>query len=317
MSQFIFVPSFIAKRTDIDMSEKYLFGLIAGLADDNGTYCSATNKELAEKMQYSDRGMRKILEKLVTMGLVVRDFNGPNNTRRLMVWAGATKPYTPLPPQPPLDELYTIKDESVREELQCQGGTPVPGWHSSSPPNNNKDIKYINDNSVKYVKDNNVKYVITDNMENKEEGSMVQAPMVHSTNVPLPPGQVYKETKKLSTGTKRKVVNEPSPYADIAYLKEMKPDEVDRISTEYNISIDTVELEAKKALNWLEGNGKKQKSYKQFFNNWIINAITWAKDRGRTLPIRSEKKVVPNGIPADIQERLDTIDWSEKEEENW
>jgi len=56
----------------------------------------------------------------------------------------------------------------------------------------------------------------------------------------------------------------------IKYLQEMPPEEKTRLGKEFpGLDID---LEIRKALNWLESNGKSKKNYRRFFDNWLIEA---------------------------------------------
>lgn len=56
----------------------------------------------------------------------------------------------------------------------------------------------------------------------------------------------------------------------INYLREMRPEEKERLGKEFT-GLD-IDLEIRKALNWLKSNGKSKKDYRHFFDNWLIEA---------------------------------------------
>lgn len=64
----------------------------------------------------------------------------------------------------------------------------------------------------------------------------------------------------------------------LKYLQEMLPEERERLVKEFP-GID-VDLEARKALNWLKANGKAKKDYKRFFDNWLIKSKEGQSRRG-------------------------------------
>src|SRR5271157_2956057 len=123
-------PAFIASHKSFSISEKYVFGILNSLMQKQG-YCRATNREIAEEAQITERCVRKYLKKYVDYGLAfVRiDNKNPDNRRRRKIWSietWATRKIT--------EEVYgkeeEIQKENSMEQAFLAGGTGVPGSSS-------------------------------------------------------------------------------------------------------------------------------------------------------------------------------------------
>lgn len=288
----------------ISIQDKLMYGIIYGLSNETG-YCWASNKYLGVLIERDERTVRRIVTKLCDAGLLAREENrgsrDPERTRRLSPLVRAEDIHD-FPPQPPLDELYIKSEELGREDNFVLSDRTD---RTKLSTNNNINLYNLNNNNIGTLG------TLDNNGDIEENDNSILDTKAHRLQEPL-----YSGNKEPSRTKRAKRVNEPKEHNKKEYLSEMKQEELERIAKMYNVDMERVEWERQKAVRWLELKGTHKSDYRRFFENWIQRLVDQAHERGTPLP-EFKKKVRGPGIPAEIQERLNNIDWSKTEEEEW
>jgi len=86
---FIIIPAYIAKKKNLNTTDKYIFGLIFGLSSKTG-FCWATNEYMTENWGISIKQIQRSISKLIDNKLVGREIvtsekNGWRKERKLWI----------------------------------------------------------------------------------------------------------------------------------------------------------------------------------------------------------------------------------------
>lgn len=126
----IIIPGYIANREDLTRTEKYIFGIVSGLAYKEG-YCYASNYYLAQKAGCSKKTITRTVSKIEKLNLWRVDVktyikNDEADPKQL----GTVRKITPFQ----LEEMSRGVDTSVQG-----GGHQCPGGVDTSVQHSNKD----------------------------------------------------------------------------------------------------------------------------------------------------------------------------------